>query len=48
MEKTKQRRRWTKEEIEKLEELSNKYTKSDIAKKMNRSVGSVNGKLNAL
>lgn len=48
MEKSKQRRRWTKEEIETLKKLSERYTKSDIAKKMNRSVGSVNGKLNAL
>lgn len=48
MEKTKQRRRWTKEEIEKLERLSSKYTKSVIAEKMGRSVASVNQKRVAL
>lgn len=44
MEKSKLRRRWTKEEIEKLERLSSKYTKSVIAEKMGRSVSAINQK----
>ena len=39
------RKKWTDKEVEKLERLAMKYTKSDIAKKMGRSVGSVNSKI---
>lgn len=42
--KCKGRKRWTPEEVEKLIELSEKYTKSDIAKKMERTPSSVNCK----
>ena len=37
---------WSKEEIQRLEELSEKYTKADIAKKLGRSSSSVNNKRN--
>ena len=41
-------KRWTEEEEKKLIRLSNKYTQSDIAKKMNRSVRSIHEKLLSL
>lgn len=38
-------KRWTQEEIDRLIKLADKYTQSDIARFMNRSVSSVKGKL---
>lgn len=42
------RKKWTKEEEELLEKLSENYTKKDIAKKLGRSVSSVNSKRNQM
>lgn len=42
------RKKWTKEEEELLEKLSENYTKKDIAKKLGRSVSSVNCKRNQM
>lgn len=42
------RRQWTQEETEKLIQLSENYTKSDIAKRLHRTPSSVNGKIQAL
>ena len=42
------RRRWTKEEEEHLRQLSERYTKADVARIMNRTPASVNAKRIAL
>lgn len=42
------RKRWTPEEVERLIELRDKYTKSDIARLLNRTPSSVNNKIQEL
>lgn len=42
------RQKWTPEEVERLIELRDKYTKSDIARLLKRSPSSVNNKIQAL
>lgn len=42
------RKPWSQEDVERLIELRNKYTKKDIARLMKRSTSSVNGKIQEL